>query len=133
MTELPRHIRAIVPVQALPGVDLWWKGLEDHERESAVEFWDQRRENCFFTPHSDAANPRDEWIDLPRVFGGRFVSHDDSVRMSEWIDDWHEYWLGHEEVFILPSVVGSSIKFLYIGPGPGGSMQVTDRGVVEYY
>jgi hypothetical protein len=33
------------------------------------------------------------------------VPHDDSVRLDEWLEDWQEYVLGHEEVVLLPRVV----------------------------
>jgi hypothetical protein len=46
----------------------------------------------------------DDWQQVPAVVGGRFVPHDDSMRMHVWLEDWQNYLLGHEEVILLPHV-----------------------------
>jgi hypothetical protein len=105
MEELPADILGAVPDDARPAVERWWSGLADADRREAAGAWDERREVCFFAPQPNAAGQLDEWEQVPGVVGGRFVPHDDSVRMHEWLDDWIEYLEGHEEVILLPRVV----------------------------
>jgi hypothetical protein len=105
MVELPLSIATAVPEDARPAVERWWSGLADAERREAAGLWDERREVCFFAPQPDDAGRMDDWEQVPAAVGGRFVPHDDSVRMAEWLEDWQEYLLGHEEVVLLPRVV----------------------------
>jgi hypothetical protein len=105
VAELPANILGSVPPDAWPAVERWWSSLTDGERQEAASLWDERREVCFFHPQRDAAGRLDDWRQLPIVEGGRFVPHDDSVRLEEWLDDWIEYLAGHEEVILLPRVV----------------------------
>lgn len=105
MEELPADLLAAVPDDSRPAVERWWVGLSDASRREAAGLWDARREAYFFAPQPDDAGRPDGWEQVPEVVGGRFVPHDDSVRMHEWLEDWHEYYLGHEEVVLLPRVV----------------------------
>ncbi|MDY3558384.1 hypothetical protein R5W23_005477 [Gemmata sp. JC673] len=105
MTALPADILAALPRDAGPAVERWWSGLSVADREEVTAAWDERREVCFFSPQTDAAGRPDRWEQVPSVVGGRFVPHDDTVRMHEWLDDWAEYVEGHEEVFLLPRAV----------------------------
>jgi hypothetical protein len=105
MSELPAGILAAVPADARPAVERWWGSLDGAEHQEIIDLWDERREASFFAPQADEAGVRDAWEQVPAVAGGRFVPHDDSVRMHEWLEYWHEYLSGHEEVFLLPRVV----------------------------
>jgi hypothetical protein len=105
MVELPLGIATAVPEDARPAVERWWASLADSERQETAGLWDERREVCFFAPQQNDAGLLDDWEQVPTVVGGRFVPHDDSVRMVEWLEDWQEYVLGHEEVVLLPRVV----------------------------
>jgi hypothetical protein len=105
MTDLPANILASVPDDARPAVQQWWANLAETERQETAHLWDRRREVCFFQPQRDDLGRVDEWKQVPGVLGGRFIPHDDSVRLSEWLEDWQEYVLGHEEVVLLPHVV----------------------------
>jgi hypothetical protein len=105
MTDVPVSILASVPDDARPAVQQWWASLAEPQRQQTAELWDGRREACFFEPQRDEAGHVDDWKQVPAVEGGRFVPHDDSVRLEEWLEDWQEYVLGHEEVVLLPHVV----------------------------
>jgi hypothetical protein len=104
MTEVPADILASVPDDARPAIEQWWSSLAEAERQDTLRLWDKRRERYFFTPQSDGTGRVDKWEQVPAVKGGRFIPHDDSVRMSEWLEDWQEYVLGHEEVVLLSHV-----------------------------
>ncbi len=86
-------------------VERWWATLTETEQRELSELWDSRREEHFFTPQSAFIDLPDAWENLPTVTGGRFVPHDDSARMADWIDDWLEYLSGHEEVVLLSRAV----------------------------
>ncbi len=105
MEKLPAEILLALPSDAHPAVERWWSALAVEERREATAAWDSRREVRFFEPQADDKGHLDEWEQVPEVLGGRFVPHDDSVRMHEWLDDWVEYLEGHEEVILLPRVV----------------------------
>lgn len=105
MVELPIGIATAVPEDARPAVERWWASLPDTERQETAGLWDERREVCFFAPQPNDAGCVDDSEQVPVVVGGRFVPHDDSVRMAEWLEDWQEYVSGHEEVVLLPHVV----------------------------
>jgi hypothetical protein len=104
MVELPSGIATAIPKDARPAVERWWASLAEAERHEAAALWDERREVCFFAPQSNEAGRADDWDQVPAVVGGRFVPHDDAVRMAEWQEDWQEYVSGHEEVVLLPRV-----------------------------
>lgn len=103
MDELPADILVAVPADALPAVERWWRALSDAERHSASEQWDERRETHLFSPQADETGAEDTWEQVPAVTGGRFVPRDDARReyKHDWFDDWYEYVVGHEEVFVL--------------------------------
>jgi hypothetical protein len=103
--EFPSSVLATLPVEAHPAVMRWWSALAPADQDELVSRWDERREAYLFTPQSDTTGKLDSWKQIPTVIGGRFIPHDDSVRLHEWLEDWHEYLLGHEEVFLLPRVV----------------------------
>lgn len=104
MVELPSGIATAIPKDARPAVERWWASLAEAERHEAAGLWDERREVCFFAPQANDAGCANDWEQVPAVVGGRFVPHDDAVRMAEWQEDWQEYVLGHEEVVLLPRV-----------------------------
>ncbi|WP_149108928.1 hypothetical protein [Limnoglobus roseus] len=83
----------------------WWDSLTESDRREASVLWDQRREQQFFDPQHHADGTLDTPEQVPTVIGGRFIPHDDSVRMHEWIEDWHVYLFGHYESRVLESVV----------------------------
>jgi hypothetical protein len=103
--ELPTSITTAIPDDARPVVERWWASLGDAQRRETAGLWDERREVCFFAPQANETGRVDDWEQVPAVVGGRFVPHDDSVRMAEWLEDWQEYVLGHEEVVLLPRVL----------------------------
>ncbi|HEY8505756.1 MAG TPA: hypothetical protein VIL46_14320 [Gemmataceae bacterium] len=105
MVELPGGIVRAVPEDARPAVQRWWASLPEAERQEVASLWDERREVYFFAPQANDAGRADDWEQVPAVAGGRFVPHDDSVRMEEWLEDWQEYVSGHEELVLLPRVV----------------------------
>lgn len=97
MDELPVGVLGAVPADARPAVAQWWAQLNDTDRRQLRDSWDTRQESYFFTRQAG-----DSWARVPVVNGGRFVPHDDSVRMHEWLEDWQEYVLGHEDVILIP-------------------------------
>jgi hypothetical protein len=129
MIELPDSIATALPEDARPAVQRWWSGLGDAERQEMAGLWDERREVCFFAPQRDEAGNPDGWEQVPAVVGGRFVPHDDSVRMEEWLEDWQEYLLGHEEVVLLPRVV-VVFRTFHICQAQPAARAVTDSGLL---
>jgi hypothetical protein len=114
MDDLPPDFLNILPSSVVPAARVWWSGLAEVARRQIAELWDERREAYFFSPQPDANGEVDDWDRVPKVTGGRFVPHDDAVRMADWIQDWHEYLLGHPDVVLLPRVV-IVIRTFHIG------------------
>jgi hypothetical protein len=105
MMDPPLELMSSVPAEACPAVERWWQSLSQSDRQQLTDAWDERHETRFFKPLVDAEGRPDVWETIPRVTGGRFVPHDDSVRMHEWLEDRAEYLAGHEEIILLPRVV----------------------------
>lgn len=131
MVGIPDDILVVIPCDGRPTVERWWSNLSNAERLEAAELWDSRREVYFFTPQPDGDGLLDEWEKLPRVIGGRFVPHDDSVRMDEWLDDWLDYLQGHEEVILFPRVAYAHRRFIIGGSPPPPLCVLTSSYMVE--
>lgn len=105
MVELPTGIAKAVPQDARPAVERWWATLADSERQTLVGLWDERSEVYFFSPQQDDAGRLDEWEQLPNVEDGQFLPDADAIDPDEWMQDWHEYVLGHEDVVIFSRII----------------------------
>jgi hypothetical protein len=129
MLALPSDILAVLPDDARPAVERWWSTLSESQQQEALALWDERREVCFFAPQADDTGRVDDWDQMPNVVGGRFIPHDDSVRMAEWLEDWQEYLLGHEAVVLLPGVV-AVIRTFHICQAEPAARAATASGVL---
>lgn len=129
MVELPSGLATVVPEDARPAVERWWASLAEAERQETAGLWDERREVHFFAPQANDAGRVDDWEQVPTVVGGRFVPHDDSVRMAEWLEDWQEYVSGHEEVVLMPRVV-VVFRTVHICQGEPAAREVAASGLL---
>jgi len=103
LEELPLILLDDVPVAELGSVRRWWAGLSPDEQRMATELTDERQETCFFGAVSDEDS-------IPRVFGGRFLPHDDAWRFEDWEQDWREYLWEHSDVFLLTDCQSRSYR-----------------------
>jgi hypothetical protein len=101
MIEPPDDLLAAVPTGTADIVREWWSSLADDERQRLADLWDERLEVCFFTPQADAAGNVDDWSQIPKVVGGRFVPTDDTSGLSEWGPGYFEHLLSHPELVIV--------------------------------
>lgn len=105
MNDLPTALLATISEEAQAAVSRWWANLADSDRGEVQELWDERGKRAFFAPQADEAGLPDSWEAIPQVIGGRFIPHDDAIRMHEWLQDWHEYCLTHDVAFLPREVI----------------------------
>jgi hypothetical protein len=127
MRSIPADALKAVPADARRAVDNWWISLSDVEREKTASLWDRRRESCFFERQTSEDGTRDSWNRVPAVTGGRFVPHDDSIRMHEWLEDRMEYVLGQDD-FLLGQVL--VFRTFHICQAEPAARAVTESGVL---
>jgi hypothetical protein len=101
MLEFPTDLLAAIPPGSEPVAREWWASLSEADRRQVAGLWDARREVRFFWPQPDAAGRLDEWEQVPRVEGGRFLPPDDAWGLSEWGPGYFEHLLQHPELVLL--------------------------------
>lgn len=101
MLEIPADLLEAIPPGSETVARRWWASLAEDERRQVVGLWDDRREVRFFSPQADEAGRLDEWEQVPRVEGGRFLPRDDAWGLAEWGPGYFEHILAHPEFVLL--------------------------------
>jgi hypothetical protein len=101
MREIPADLLSAIPPGSEGVARQWWGALSEDDRRQVAGLWDARREVHFFSPQADEAGRVDEWGQVPRVRGGRFVPPDDAWGLSEWGPGYFEHLLEHPELVLL--------------------------------
>jgi hypothetical protein len=101
MLELPPDLKEAIPSCSLSVAESWWNSLSDDDRRLVADLWDKRREVHFFAPKADDSGQLDQWKDLPKVRGGRFIPSDDAWGLDEWGPGYFEHLLEHPELMLL--------------------------------
>jgi len=100
MSQPPNDLLSAIPSGKEEVVRDWWSSLSELDQKQLVELWDNRLEVCFFSPQSDPEGQTDEWSQIPKVVGGRFVPTDNASGLSEWGPDYFEYLLLNPELVL---------------------------------
>jgi len=100
MSEPPNDLLAAIPAGTENAVRHWWSSLSEQDQRQLGDLWDNRLEVCFFSPQSDPRGQPDEWSQIPKVIGGRFVPTDDTSGLSEWGPEYFEYLLLNPELVL---------------------------------
>src|SRR5262249_1291287 len=98
--QLPAGLRDAIPASGLAPADRWWSSLDPADRDRIAGLWDERLEVHFFTPQADETGTQDDWDQLPRVAGGRFVPSEDDMGRAEWGPGYFEHLLQHPELLL---------------------------------
>ncbi len=101
MLEIPSDLLAAIPTASEPVARDWWMSLSDAERLQVASLWDARLEVHFFAPQADEAGCLDEWDQVPKTEGGRFIPSDDAWGLSEWGPGYFEHLLQHPELVLI--------------------------------
>jgi hypothetical protein len=101
MIEIPSDLLAAIPPEAMSVARRWWDSLSEAERGHVAGLWDDRREVHFFAPQADEAGRVDDWEQVPRVAGGRFLPPDDAWGLDDWGPGYFEHLLQHPELMLL--------------------------------
>ena len=125
MTDPPDDLLAAVPASTTDIVRNWWSSLPDEEKGRLADAWDKRLEVCFFTPQPDSTGKVDDWAQIPKVVGGRFIPTDDTSGFSEWGPTYFEYLLSHPELVI---AFDAPLRTFHIG----GAVAASARMISNY-
>lgn len=98
MVDLPADLLEAIPPGSAAVVQRWWASLTDDDRLRVAALWDRRHEVHFFTPQADDSGRLDDWTEMPKVRGGRFVPPDDARGLAEWGPGYFEHLLQHPEL-----------------------------------
>jgi hypothetical protein len=94
MSELPSSIRKSIPDHLLAEAVTWWRGLAEADRVELVRLCDARKEAFLFETFSIVD-------DNPRVTGGKFLPHDDTLGRNEWGEEYFDTLLSNAELMIV--------------------------------
>jgi hypothetical protein len=100
MSEPPNELMSALPAGTDHVARQWWSSLSEQNQRQLADLWDNRLEVCFFSPQSDSNGRSDEWSQVPKVVGGRFVPTDDTSGIAEWGPEYFEYLLLNPELVL---------------------------------
>jgi hypothetical protein len=94
MSELPESIRQSLPENLIEEAIAWWKALSDSDRLELQKLCDLRKETFLFESFPNDGSGI-------TVAGGKFIAHDDCIRIDEWGNDYFDYLMGNPELVLV--------------------------------